>query len=497
MRWLLFATMTVELIAITILERPLEFDFSHVAFCDPGANLSIQSLISHGYSPALDFGYHYGLLPILIGWIWFAITGLTPFGYELLSLACGLGIAFAFARIASALDFHPIAIVLLLLTLWFSIHPNYPSIAHASEALLLAMALSEQALERRRSALILATVAVFAKPSMGYVYGALLIVIWFARTPAKSRRSRFLPELVTPAGITAAAFAIVLSVFYGPAELVRTVFPLEGAAAYRVLNYGFFTGSGRAFWDPAHNSWTLYAFGPAGLWIAATAFLACAAFGAASRLWPGSDDSSRQTNLRDEIILTCFILHAAFVCLFFGNQWSWFYYSYFLIIGVAAAVDTGPVARRAGIAICLIGALSGFGVSHSVLHRWRTRDASAVTAWMWSQPEQATEWNDVLNLTRGHRTTILDTKGAAELMFPQFQPPVSLYLDPGLMLPSDIDRKVQQLADSDLVVVPINIATCGGIPDSPRIHVAMSSFALIFSGHYFVVYRRKQQSTRR
>lgn len=489
---LLFAILATETIALNILWAPVSLDFTHFAFCDSGANLTLQYLITHGYRPTIDFAYLYGLLPVLIGRIWFAIAGLTPLAYQLLLLVCGLGMALAFARIAAALQVHVIAIPFLIVTLWFSIHSDYPALAQAIEALLLVSALSEHARGRRQSAIVLATAAVFAKPSMGYVYGALLIVIWFARTPSESRRSRFMPEVGIPVGITAAGCAILLSVFYGPAALVRSVLPLEGVSTYRMQNFGFFSGSGRAFWNPADNSSVLYAFGPAGIWIAASIFLACAAFGAAYRLWARSEDSNGGTKARDEIILTCFVLHLTFVCLFFGNQWSWFYYSYLLVIGVAAAVDTGPVARRAGIAICLIGALSGFGVPHSVLHLWKTREATAVTAGLWSQPPETTEWIDVFKLTRGHRTTILDTKGAAELIFRGFEPPVSLYLDPGLMLQSDIDRKMRQLADSEMVVVPLGTATCGGIPRAVEFHDAMRRFNLIFHGAYFDVYRRRE-----
>ncbi len=490
----IFAILAAEIIALNIFWAPISLDFAHFAFCDNGANLTLQYLIAHGYRPTIDFAYLYGLLPVLIGRAWFAIVGLTPFACQLLIFLCGLGIVFAFARIAAALRFHGIAIVILIVTLWFGIHPDYPALAQAFEALLLALALSSQALDDRKSALILASLAIFAKPSMGYLYGLLLVVIWFARSSAALRRSRLFPEVVLPVGITVSACAIVLSAFYGPVAVIRTVLPTEGLSTYRMQNFGFFMGSGRRFWDPAQNAWAVAAFGPLGLWIAASIFLTCAAFAAAYRLWRRSDDRDHTAEIRDEIILTCFVLHAAFVCLFFGNQWSWIYYSYFLVIGVASAADTGPIARRAGIAICLIGALSGSGVSYAVSNLWMTRKATPVTAQMWSQSSRAAEWSNVINITSGHRTTILDTKGAAELIFPGFQPPVSLYLDPGLMLQSDIDRKVRQLADSDLVVVPLGPVTCGEIPRAPEIQKAMLDFEPIVSGQYFVVYRHTTPS---
>ncbi len=492
----IFAILAAEIIALNILWAPATLDFAHFAFCDSGANLSLQYLIAHGYRPTIDFAYHYGLLPILLGRIWFAIAGAGPITYQILILLCGLGMGFAYARIVAMLRLRGISIAIILITLWFSIRLSYPSIAHAFEALLLILALSEQASERERRSLIYASVATFAKPSMGYVYLAWLIVLWIWRTPRAERRQRLAREIVSPIVITGAVCAIVLSVIYGPLALIHTIFPIEGAIAYKVLNYGFFTGSGRLFWDPSHNSLLSYVFGAAGLWIFATIFLAYAAFGAARRLWLDSYNSNSPDRSRDEIILTCFVLHAAFVCFFFGNQWSWFYYSYLLVIGAAAAASLGTVSHRARLVVCCLGTLSLFGSTLAVLRDWETKQRSAATAGLWSPPEQAAEWSHVLDMTRGARATILDTKGAAELMFPRFQPPVSLFLDQGLMLQPEVERKRLQLSASGLVVVPIRLATCGGIPDSPKIRAAMSSFSQVFNGQYFIVYRRTTPGAR-
>lgn len=485
----LFAIIAAEIIALNILWAPITLDFGHFAFCDNGANLTLQYLISHGYRPTIDFAYPYGLLPVLLGRIWFAVVGTSPVALQILILLCELGMGFAFARIAAALRLNGISITIILITLWFSIHPNYPSITHSSEALLLTLALSEQASRERTRALMFATAAVFAKPSMGYVYLAWMVVLWFRRTPRSERRECFLSEVFTPVAVTGAVCGAALSAIYGLRVLIRTLFPIEGAGVYKALNDGFFSGSGRLFWDPSHNSVLSYLFGPAGLWIFATIFLAYAAFGSARRIWLEPDSNNTPERIRDEIILTCFLLHAAFVCVFFGNQASWFYYSYFLVIGVAVAAGLGTVGRRTGFAVCCLGALSLFGATLAILRDWKTQRPRAVTARLWSPHAEAAEWSRVLRVTNGTHATILDTKGAAELIFPQFQPPTSLYLDRGLMRQSEIDRKVRQLADSDLVVVPLGPATCGGIPRAPEIQDEMRSFESIFSGQYFDVYR--------
>jgi hypothetical protein len=485
----LFAILAAEIVAFNILWTAAGMKFENFAFCDSGANLSIQYLVSHGYRPAIDFGYPYGLLPILLGRIWFAGVGATPIAYQILSLCFELGIGFAIARIAAALRFRGMSIAVILVALWFGVRAYYPSLTHTNEALILTLALSEQASGRKRSALMYASAAIFVKPSMGYVYLAWLIALWFRQTPRAARWKRLVPEVVIPIGIIGAVCAAVLSVVYGPFALIRTVLPLEGVAGYKVMDFGFFMGSGRFFWEPSHNSLLQYFLGVAGLWIFATVFLFFSAIWAAKRLLSDPNSVSLERS-RDEIILTCFVLHAAFVCFFFGNQWSWIYYSYFLVIGVAASADLGPASRRAGFVVCCLCAFAILGAALAVLPDWNTQRPRAVTAWLWSPREQAAQWSQILEMTRGGRATILDSKGAAELMYPQFQPPVSLYLDPGLMKPSEVGRKVRQIGGSEWVIVPVGMSTCGGIPSAPEIRAAMTSFELVMNTRYFLVYRR-------
>lgn len=486
-----FAILAAEIIALNILWAPVTLDFGHFAFCDNGANLTLQYLISHGYRPTIDFAYPYGLLPIFLGRIWFAIAGSSPITFQILILFCELEMGLAFARIVSALCLDGVSISIVIITLWFSIHPNYPSIAHVSEALLLSLALSEQAFGRSKFAMMYATAAVFAKPTMGYVYLGWLVLLWFRRMARADRRDHLLSEVAIPIAVTGVACTAVLSAAYGPVALIHTIVPLAGAASYKKLDYGFFTGSGRLFWEPSHNSTLSFLFGASGLWICATIFLACAAVTATKRIWLDPNNSPERK--RDEIILTCFVLHIAFVCLFFGNQWSWFYYSYFLAIGVAAAAGLGTISRRVGFAICCIGFLSLLGATLAVLSEWSTQRPRPATAWLWAPREQAREWSHVLDLARNTNAAILDTNGGAELMFPRFLRPVTLYLYPGLMRSAEVDRKTRQLAGAELVVVPIGIAACSGIPDSPEIRTAMRDFEPRFSGQFFVVYQRTAQ----
>ena len=63
----LLVLFSIETIAINVARLPESMRFDRFAFCDHGANLTLQYLIDNGLRPSLDFGYHYGLLPALVG----------------------------------------------------------------------------------------------------------------------------------------------------------------------------------------------------------------------------------------------------------------------------------------------------------------------------------------------------------------------------------------------------------------------------------------------
>jgi hypothetical protein len=486
--FIIFLLFAIEILAIDFLRLPETMSFDSYAFCDNGANLTLQYLVSHGLKPTTDFGYHYGLLPILVGRVWFGIAGLTPFAYQALIVACDVAIVSAIVRIAANLEFNVTSLTLTAITLGFAVRASYPSLAQGLEAVLLSCALAEQTAGKHRRALVLASVAVFAKPSMGYAYSLLIIVFACRNLGAERLISRTL-HVIGLALATSTAIAIVLAWFYGLTALINTILPLEGATAYRVLHYGFFNDAGRQFWNPHGVSWLIYLVDVSGFWIAGTLFLICS--GVVAILSLASDASAAELeSRRNEAIATCALLHLAFIVLFFGNQWSWIYYAYFLTVGVAVAAGASAVQRRLAFGLCLMGIMAWTDVFFWEWRWWQTRHRYDVTAGLWASEDEREQWQTVLNIVHSQHAVILDTKGAAELLLPGFQMPVGLYLDNGLMLPADIQRKVQQISGAQMVVVPVDgIESCRGIPAAPEFETAIASFERRLDGEFFDVYQ--------
>ena len=484
---MIFFLFAIEIIVIDFAKLPDIMAFDRYAFCDTGANLTLHYLISRGLIPTIDFGYNYGLLPILVGRIWFAIAGTNPISLQVLMAVCDLVIAWAIARIASGIRFGAMGLGLLALMFGFAVQASYPSLAQAVEAALLASALAYQALGSRASALAFTCSAVFAKPSMGFVYSLVLIVaIAYRLGRSRAKLGEWLRQLL-PASVTAIALILVLGVVYGPAALARTVIPIEGAANYRAVNFGFFSGVGREFWDPHELPWLVYLVDISGFWIVGTGFLICSSVAAILHLLARDDIGDSEAMRRNEIIVTCAVLHVAFITLFFGNRYSWIYYTYFLIVGIAAAASAGVVQRRAAIVLYVLGVMAWTDVAFGARQNWRTRERDAGTAGLWASADERAEWAQVLASIRGRKSVMLDLKGAVEMMYPEFEPPVTLYMDPGLIKPAEIQRKVEQLSEAQMVVVPANIGleVCRGIPAAPEFEAAIKEFEPRMRGKFF------------
>jgi hypothetical protein len=491
---LIFIVFAIEILTIDFLKLPEIMTFDSYAFCDSGANLTLQYLVSHGLRPTIDFGYNYGLLPILIGRIWFAIAGLAPISLQVLMAVCDLVIAWAMVKICSRIRLGAVGLALIAITLGFAVQASYPSLAQAVEAVLLVSALAYQAGGSRAGALAFACAAVFAKPSMGYVYSLLLLVaIVCQRWRTGAKLDHWIRELA-PAVVTGSALILVLGIIYGPVALVRTVIPIEGISNYRAVNFGFFTGTGREFWDLRGLPWFAYLIEIPGFWIAGTLFLICSGVAAIFYLATHADDAGLESR-RNEIIAICAVLHIAFIALFFGNQWSWIYYAYFLTVGVAAAAGSSAIQRSATIGLCVMGIMVWQNVAFWELRWWQTRERDSVTSGLWASADERTEWRRVLDSIHGSKAVVLDLKGAVELMYPEFELPITLYMDPGLIKPFEIRRKVEQMSEAQMVVVPANIGieSCKGIPAAPEFETALKNFEPRMMGKFFDVYQRPKE----
>jgi hypothetical protein len=486
----IFFVLAIEFTLLSIVNVPSIFSFDNWAFGDRGAELTIQYLARAGYSPGVDFFYHYGLLPILAGKLWFGALGITPSTCFAAMFVCELFIVRGMARFAVALQLSPIGIAFLLAAFPLAImQPSYPTLAHSIEALLLCNALAEQAAGKHSRALALVSAAVFAKPSLAYVFGLLLLIVitWKSRQDKGSLSKEFL-SLIFPAAATASVLAITLATIYGPRALLRTVTPIRGAMIYRLLNFG--VGSVPRFLHPSGVGIHFYLGTAAGLWGLGSLWLIACALVSIPSSWNRSGVQAAK-----EVIVTCALLHLAFIFLAFGNAFSWAYYSYILVMGIAATSVWQYFPRYVVGALAILAVTSQESRWVSAFRQWRTTAPSQDTAGLWASQDERAEWQDVMHAVAQHSNSrtgcenpeMLSYEGGVQLIVPGFAKPVTAYFLHGLPPDQGSQAKAAQLANASLTIVPEVVQ----VAENPPIdRTLLTNLQPIFKGRFFSVYRR-------
>lgn len=246
---LLAAVFVLEALVFSLIQVPAEMRFGTFACVDAGSNLVVEHLLASGLKPEVDFGYTYGLLPLMLARVWFDLFGLTPVALQAALILCGLFVAIALARVAAEFQVPWLGIFLILASMPMAAQASM-SLAHGVEAALLSNAIATQARSKAK-ALALAALACLSKPSMGYVYGFVLLIYWVIDS-RRSRQVGLAPffRFVFPALVTSTVAIGLLSAEFGTVSVAKTLLPLRGAKVYRLNGFGFFRVGHRAIYFP-------------------------------------------------------------------------------------------------------------------------------------------------------------------------------------------------------------------------------------------------------
>ncbi len=436
--------MYVAIMAQIFCSLPTSLDFKLFAFYDPGATLKADWLTSAqggGLIPSVDFSYSYGLLSLAAGKISFAILGRTPWAFWLLSSIGMFVMAAGMVRMAHAMQFSLSQKILLALSLPLAIPAYYLSLTHIAEAALLLHSLAEIAERRYTRALLLATIAALLKPSMAFILGFIVIIL-FTWCYRKRRQIIWLQFL--PAATAAILLCLVIGVMFSWQALGNTLLPLTGGASYKAAGFGFFSPTGgRGFWLPQRM--TDYLFTPSGWWVIATILTWLGALIAALRMLRG------QKVAGGAVIITIALMHAAFIFLFYAWRDSWTYYSYLPALGLVTAWQLLP---RKEWATLLLALLIGCGCIYRIsmtIGEWAFKSRHSDTAGLWIYDNQLEDWRHFRQLDNERKTYWL-VNGYVGQMFPGVSTPPSWWLSPALQNKKEIAAIRKEISDSDAVI---------------------------------------------
>jgi hypothetical protein len=480
-----------EVIAVAAFQAPMR-RFDRFAILDSGGELVIQDLMRRGERPTIDFGYLYGLLPLLVGRLWYRLAGgLTPDAFRMEVMACAVLSAWGMARFAASRRVGPAGVVLIALAIPDLLRVTFIGFVQSLEQALLIHALAEQARGRRGTSLALLTACCFVKPSLAFVQG-LAVLIALVAACRRADRAAWVRAL-RPAFATAAALAALLTAAFGLKPLMTTLLPQTGLEVYRLGGYGFFRGIGRDFWILPHAGWRDYFRYEVGFWMLATLWLTWGGLAGILRLTRTRSTRDEDETLADEVCATCAVVHLGFVLFLFGHRGTWFYSWPMLILGLATLARRGPWHRSALWVLALLLLVNDRSKAADLLRRWRTETPNVTTLNLWADPREQAEWARALEWTRGRQPVLLAMCEGGALLIPGFAPPTVGYLAPGNALPAEARRKAAQLAAATMVISAFP-PDWPGFAFWPEIQAALEGCELIVEGEYLRVYRRATPS---
>src|SRR5581483_6373671 len=329
--------LVAETVILIALRWNQYFLFDEYASLDQGSVLAVNHLIGRGLRPEVDFGYTYGLLPLLAARAIFSPAGAHPLPYAIAIASIELALAVGIWRIVRAMPSSGAAMALVALPLPLMV-TRYDNLAYAMEAAFLAHAFAEHLRGRIDRALALAIGAALCKPAMGYIYGAMMLAAVAAGRPGPGRHRFKFAHLA----LSLAAIPILAGVF-GPHSLVRTLLPTRGIASYRAMHtFGIRAAMPNFMWQPGLN-WHYYVGTYAVFRIGCLAFLVAVAAGCAVRAW-----RRRGASLHEEAIIATAVLAIA------DGLLLSFHYPYIAPMGAVLCAGLPGWPRIAAIVLCFV-----------------------------------------------------------------------------------------------------------------------------------------------
>lgn len=422
------------------------FNFFQLSFQDPGSNLTLVELLRRGQKPGIDFGYAYGLLSLAFSQAWFGLFGLTPGALVASAYVISLAMCYWFARLLSAIGggwWH----VLLSILLWPIALPPLISQTHLIEPLLILTALVLHAEGKLSWALTSCAVCVFVKPSLGYVYGLLLVItILLKSRPLQPGRFGRLAREFAPAAAVCIILGAALGTLYGWHLLLNTLSASTGRRIYSVDHFGIF-GLGRSFfWYPG-VTWKYYLGQRAGFWI----FSMLALLVSLTVILTRRVRTGQPLDSTSKLVCTVAALLMAFHLFFYGPPMAWLYYAFLGVIFWVAILNFARLRWLLAAALPLY--LSSSLISERARFReWFANRPSPVTAGFAVDPATLSTWTEIRSLARSSSVALLSFGGDSAILFPYLDTAPRLFMDPGLTLPEEIEATRTTLRRADYVV---------------------------------------------
>ena len=489
--WIFPLGLTLIVALRVVFWLPSELSFHNFAFMDLGSFQHVDRLIGLGLRPGVDFGYTYGLLPVLLQHLCFAAFGSSHWitlGMLVLYLLLMLTFWSLLTRDIGQ-SWANFGILLGLCDMMIFFVPWPPTLAHMLMKISLAFSLYFFMKQRLSLALSIAALGALAVPSLPIVLTILIaLAIAWEWWHAPVRAVRGLVTKLAPAAVMYAGAVLIMVAFFGWRAVLQSLIPAGGARLYRAMNFGIF-GQGRYFLHPPGAHLSYYLLTPAGIWISCSILLVV--FGCTGALRIAR--TGKLTGLPAFVVVCC-ALHLIFVFAAYGNYLSFELFSFILTAGVLAGVSD-LTSRRLKIALSslllVFGLLSQVSGIKEGLQLWKSESTSPATAFLYAPNDFQPEWKSVLSISKNRRVFLLAYGMGVDSYYPEIGTPQSWFLLPGLTLPREDSYVLQQIRAADVVVEETEVTT-RYIDNNKEWQAALGDFPVKVSGRYFRIWTKDQ-----
>lgn len=448
-----FAVFLAWFATIYLLSWPVVFSLDLWILKDRGSFLNLDYLLEQHLRLGVDTFYSYGLLPVFLQhWLFFVFGR----GYWPL-LGCAIATMILMALFcALLLRYLPREniwwfAVLAMSRIMNTVSPNLP---YSIVQLSILFALIFVLVGRLDVGLAVSTIGCWSVPSLSIVMTIMLaafIVIEWNFSPSHSFRKLF--RALAPGLLTYLGLGVILAIQFGWRSVLFTATPLEGMAFYRQANFGSAHALMQFLHPPGYPSryYLAYTFlTPVFWWVLSTLGLIALAIIALRRIV-----LRRLLDSRSVAVLLCTAIQLSLAVFAYGSPHQHYIFDPVLTVGVLLGLGVLP---KGTMRTMLLTLFLGFGIAgqatlaRAALHGWK-EIKSPETANLYVEKKWASEWKDILDLSKHHSLLLLSYSTGAHHYFPTVNSPDIWTLQQGQLFPADKSRVLQQLDGAEVVVL--------------------------------------------
>jgi len=455
-----FAIILGAFAAIYILSWPIVFSLDLWILKDRGSFLNLDYLLDQHFRLGVDTFYSYGLLPVsiqhwlfvLFGRGYWPLIGCAAATMVLTALFCALLLRY--------LPMEPMWLVAILAVSRI-LNPVNPNLPYSIVQLSLLFALLLVLLGRLDISLAVSAIGCWSVPSLPLVMTAALVTFLFLDWLIKPSRSvSRLLRLLAPGVLTYLALAILLAFEFGWRSVFATATPLAGMSFYKQIGFG----TGHALMEFLHP-WgyssfrylSYILFTPVCWWFMSTLSLTVFAIQMVRRM-----AIRRTLDPRGMAIVLCALIQGFFVCMAYGSPHQHYIFDPILVVGMLLGLSVFPkgITRKILVTLFLgLGIAGQATLAHAVWQGWKEVKSPAATANLYANVEWVAEWKKILNLSTRHNLLLFSYGTGAHHYFSSIHSPEVWTLQEGQLFPADKARVMEQLDNSDVVVVDLTSPT--------------------------------------